>query len=242
MISECTGASAEDVEGGKGIGDEEFHKVVAQIYMGFKSGADRFKTDPTSDWVANEHRVLSIEGTPKFIFAVEPELPEGLVLDVETGSITGVPMFESRQKEYTISAKNRAGKTSTSEPPAHAFWALAFNCPTLLSIVQPCFQLSNLAFNCPTLLSIVQPCSLFISSPKTSALSPDTQPQTAFTIEVLEPPSDLVYHVITHKLVTYTPIEPIKATVKGTKDAVCGLMKFEAGRDPIQAREAFDRS
>lgn len=134
MISECTGASAEDVEGGKGIGDEEFHKVVAQIYMGFKSGADRFKTDPTSDWVANEHRVLSIEGTPKFIFAVEPELPEGLVLDVETGSITGVPMFESRQKEYTISAKNRAGKTSTSEPPAHAFWALAFNCPTLLAV------------------------------------------------------------------------------------------------------------
>ena len=148
---------------------DSFLEVIRQAYFGYKSGADRFKTDPLGEWVSNENIVSNILGTAPFIFSVAPPLPDGLQIDRETGTIHGVPYNACYSAIYTIQAKNRVGEVT---------------------------------------------CSI--------------------VVEVLEPPSNLIYPSSVYLLPSRQFIVPIKCEAHGTRDAFCGKMLFRAGRDPEQ--------
>ena len=111
------------------LGFEAFHDIIQQAYYGFKSGADRFKTDPCGGWIANENHVNSILGTPPFIFTITPDLPQGLRIDRESGSIRGVPHHVCRSTTYSVRARNRVGETTCEltievlEPPSDLHYA-----------------------------------------------------------------------------------------------------------------------
>ena len=51
-------------------------------------------------------------------------------------------------------------------------------------------------------------------------------------VEVLEPPSNLVYPSRDYLLPSRQLIAPIKCVAQGTRKANCGKMVFRAGRDP----------
>ncbi|OLP81077.1 Tropomodulin-2 [Symbiodinium microadriaticum] len=53
-----------------------------------------------------------LEGSEGCTFAVEPSLPEGLVLDPATGVISGQPVAESAETTYVLSASNASGSTT----------------------------------------------------------------------------------------------------------------------------------
>ncbi len=54
----------------------------------------------------------SVSGTPTE-FLITPELPSGITLDANTGVISGIPNVRLPSTEYTITAKNASGSTST---------------------------------------------------------------------------------------------------------------------------------
>jgi hypothetical protein len=53
-------------------------------------------------------------------------------------------------------------------------------------------------------------------------------------IEVVEPPSELLYVPQEYMLPCWQPIPPITCSVRGSRDAHCGRMVFRVGRDPEQ--------
>ena len=114
---------AEETQGVE-LGFDAFLEIIKQAYFGFKSGADRFKTEPHGDWIARENRVAFLQGTAPFIFTVQPPLPEGLRLDRDTGTIRGVPHRACSIAAHLIRARNRVGESTCQvtievlEPPS----------------------------------------------------------------------------------------------------------------------------
>ena len=59
---------------------------------------------------ANNHKIRKVfQG----IYTINPALPSGLILDENTGIVSGSPTAKSSAKNYTITAKNAAGSNST---------------------------------------------------------------------------------------------------------------------------------
>ena len=56
--------------------------------------------------------------TPSFLgdrpssWSISPNLPEGIIMDLDSGVISGIPIVESISKNYTVTATNFAGSTS----------------------------------------------------------------------------------------------------------------------------------
>merc|ERR1711924_38128 len=48
------------------------------------------------------------------VFRSEPSLPEGMILNPADGSISGSPLVEAEEAEYTIIAENKAGSVSST--------------------------------------------------------------------------------------------------------------------------------
>ena len=55
-------------------------------------------------------------GTPSATFTVLPALPDGLLLNHETGEVHGVPTKVSARREYIFTLRNLAGETTWSLP------------------------------------------------------------------------------------------------------------------------------
>ncbi|PJZ58943.1 putative Ig domain-containing protein [Leptospira barantonii] len=55
----------------------------------------------------------SVHGTPTE-FSVTPSLPDGLTLDPATGALSGIPSVRIPTTDFTITAKNESGSTSTT--------------------------------------------------------------------------------------------------------------------------------
>jgi Ca2+-binding EF-hand superfamily protein len=118
-----------------------FLEVIRQAYFGYKSGADRFKTEPLGEWVSSKNIVSNVLGTAPFIFSVAPPLPDGLQIDRESGTIHGVPHSACYSAIYTIQAKNRVGEVTCNivievlEPPSNlAYPSRAYLLPSRQSI------------------------------------------------------------------------------------------------------------
>lgn len=63
------------------------------------------------------HSYVSTSPTVAFYvssFSIKPALPTGLVFNVKTGSITGIPVVESFVTTYTVTAKNQRGAATTT--------------------------------------------------------------------------------------------------------------------------------
>ena len=58
--------------------------------------------------------VTSVEGGSVLSYEVTPNLPEGLFLDTETGTISGSPVFEQQRTSYLLTAKNSGGQDSVN--------------------------------------------------------------------------------------------------------------------------------
>eukprot|EP00961_Rhodomonas_salina_P043484 584643-Rhodomonas_salina.1 len=56
-------------------------------------------------------KVARIRGAAPFTYSIEPKLPEGMEIDVNTGTIVGRPMEESAKTEFTVTATNLVGST-----------------------------------------------------------------------------------------------------------------------------------
>lgn len=63
------------------------------------------KTTSLDPATANQYYVgqlKAVDGTPPYTWSVEPTLPAGLVLDAESGQISGKPQQQQNKQAYTF--------------------------------------------------------------------------------------------------------------------------------------------
>ncbi|WP_243398243.1 putative Ig domain-containing protein [Leptospira adleri] len=83
----------------------------------FKEGPLSDLRYPVSSYQYTTHTRIptfrpSLQGTATE-FSITPELPSGIALDTTTGALSGIPKVRIPSTEYTITAKNESGSTST---------------------------------------------------------------------------------------------------------------------------------